>query len=189
MNLSLASQLQIGVDVPWVTSWSSETVTGVAPCPSIDGGLAVGQAQSPGQGQPLYARNHLFRQRKSVREMLCPMCGAPTPDRDRWTQTGCWTTAKAVRAKGLGVWLPAEFADDRPLLDAGAIAPLHRACALRALANCPHLKGMDDHKLKVFPGAWIVAALSVEARPRHGAGNAPRRGVAAVTFLQLIGVP
>jgi len=188
-KLPSSSPLQVGVDVPWVTSWSTEQVTGVGPCPSIDGGLAIGQTEHPGQGQPLYSRNHLFRQRKSVREMLCPMCGKPTHDGDRWTQTGHWTTAGDLRARGLGVWLPPEFPDDRPLLDAGAIAPLHRACAERALVHCPHLGGMDDRELKAFPGAWIVAALSVEARPQHARSNVPQAGVPAVTFLQLIGVP
>ena len=189
MSSAPLSQLKVGVDVPRVTSWSAEQVTGVGPCPSVDGALAVGQADHPGQGKPLYSRNHLFRQRKSVREMLCPMCGEPTADGDRWTQTGRWTTAGELRARGLGVWLPPEFADDRRLLDAGAIAPLHRACAERALLHCPHLKGMDDHQLKAFPGAWIVAALSVEAKPQHALSNVPQRSVAAVTFLQLIGVP
>ncbi|HEY8004976.1 MAG TPA: hypothetical protein VIE16_12150 [Phenylobacterium sp.] len=189
MTAAQASKLAVGVDVPWVTSWSAEQVTGVAPCPSIDGGLAVGQAEHPGRGRPLYSRNHLFRQRKSVREMRCPMCGEPTAAGDRWTQTGRWTTAGELRARGLGVWLPPEFPDGKPLLDAGAIAPLHRACAERALTHCPHLKGMADHELKAFPGAWIVAALSVEAEPQHALANTPRRPVAAVTFLQLIGVP
>ncbi|WP_372782600.1 hypothetical protein [Phenylobacterium sp.] len=189
MSGAAGAPLTIGVDVPWVTSWSGEQVTGVAPCPSVDGALAIGQAERPGEGRPMYSRNHLFRQRKSVREMRCPMCGEPTAEGDRWTQTGRWTTAGEIRAKGLGVWLPPEFPDDKPLLDAGSIAPLHRACAERALARCPHLKGLDDRELKAFPGAWIVAALSVEARPAHALANVPRKSAAAVSFLQLIGVP
>jgi hypothetical protein len=184
-----ASRLEVGVDVPWVTSWSAEQVLGVGPCPSVDGALAVAQDMKPGQGKPLYSRNHLFRQRKSVREMLCPMCGEPTHDGDRWSQTARWTTAGEIRAKGLGVWLPKDYPDDRRLMDAGAIAPLHRACAERALQQCPHLKGMADHELKAFPGTWIVAALSVEAKPNHALSNVPQAGRAAVTFLQLIGVP
>ncbi|WP_309606002.1 hypothetical protein [Phenylobacterium sp.] len=43
--------------------------------------------------------------------------------------------------------------------------------------------------MKIIPGAWIVAVLSVEARPSPEAGAAPRRGMAAVTFLQPIGAP
>ncbi|HEY2750778.1 hypothetical protein [Phenylobacterium sp.] len=183
------SKLTIGLDVPWVASWSTETVTGVGPCPSVDGVLAVGQSEHPGRGEPLYSRNHLFRQRKSVREMRCPMCGEPTRENDRWTQTARWTTAGELRAKGAGPWLPPDMDDDKPLLDAGAVAPMHLTCAERARAECPHLQAMEDHELKAFPGAWIVAALSVEARPGHAVSNVPQRPVAAVTFLQLIGVP
>jgi hypothetical protein len=182
------SKLKVGVDVPWVTSWSAEAVVGVSPCPSVDGMLALGQQEKPGQGKPLYSRNHLFRQRLSVRSMLCPMCGEATEPSDRWTQTGRWTTAGAVRAKGLGGWLPADFKDGRPLLDAGAIAPLHRACAERALLHCPHLKGMDDRELKPFPGTWTVVPLMVEAKPPPSAGALPT-STAVVSFLQLIGVP
>lgn len=182
-------KLKVGVDVPWVTSWSKEPMGAVAPCPSVDGVLAVGQAWAPGEGKPLYSRNHLFRQRKSVREMLCPMCGEPTEAGDRWSQTGRWTTAGTLRAKGLGVWIAAKYPDDQPLFDAGAIAPLHKACAERALLHCPHLKGMADRELKAFPAAWLVAVLSVEAKPKATYGNLPQKSVAAVTFLQLIGVP
>ena len=182
------SELKVGVDVPWVSSWSSEAMAAVSRCPSVDGMPAVGQQESPGKGEPLYGRNHVFRQRRSVREMLCPMCGEPTQAGDRWTQTARWTTAGDVRAKGLGGWLPADFADDKPLLDAGGIAPLHRACAERSLALCPHLHHMADRELKAFPGAWIVVPLTIEAKPRIAAGALPK-SVAVVSFLQLIGVP
>lgn len=182
------SRLQIGVDVPWVTSWSEEKPTRVSRCPSVDGLPAAGQEDKPGQGKPLYSRNHLFRQRKSVREMLCPMCGEPTEAPDRWSQTGHWTTAGAVREMGLGKWLPADFKDTRPLFDAGAIAPLHRACAERALTHCPHLKGMADRELKPFPEAWIVIPLTIEAKPPAALGGA-QASVPVISFLQLIGVP
>jgi hypothetical protein len=181
-------KLRIGVDVPWVTSWSGEKPTRVSRCPSVDGLPAAGQEDKPGQGEPLYSSNHLFRQRRSVREMLCPMCGKPTEAGDRWTQTGRWTTAGAVRKLGLGAWLPSDIEDERPLLDVGAIAPLHRACAKRALIDCPHLKGMPDHELKPFPGAWIVVPLTIEAKPPPALGGV-QQSVAVISFLQLIGVP
>lgn len=180
------SRLEIGVDVPWVTSWSGEAVGRVGPCLSIDGALAVSQASRPGHGKPLYSRNHLFRQRRSVREMLCPMCGRPTDASDRWSQTGRWTTAGTLRGRGFAKALPPTLEDARPLLDAGAIAPLHRACAERALLHCPHLKGLEDRTLKAFPAAWIVVPLTVEAKPPPGPTRA--RPVAAVSFLQLLGV-
>lgn len=178
------SGLEIGVDVPWVTSWSEEAQTGVGPCPSVDGQLAIGQSHRPGLGRPLYSRNHLFRQRRSVREMLCPMCGAPTADDDRWSQTATPTTAGALRARGFAPALPADMADAQALLNCGAIAPLHRACAEASLARCPHLGGMEDKALKPFPKAWVVIPLWVEAKPPA----AQAKGVPVVGFLQLVGV-
>lgn len=178
------SRLKVGVDVPWVTSWSEEAQTGVGRCPSVDGEVAVLQAEKAGVGRPLYSRNHLFRQRRTVRALLCPMCGKPTPDDDRWSQTASPTTAGELRARGFGEALPAEWADDQRLLNCGAIAPLHRACAEAALARCPHLSGMADKVLKRFPKSWVVIPLYVEARPPAMRGP----GIPAVSFLQLVGV-
>ena len=178
------SRLKVGVDVPWVTSWSEEPQLGVGPCPSVDDELAIAQLEKPGHGRPLYSRNHLFRQRKSVRMMLCPMCGEPTEAGDRWSQTGHPTTAGELRARGFGPALPADMADDQALLNCGAIAPLNRACAEASLARCPHLGGMEDKTLKPFPAAWVVIPLWVEAKP-----PAPQaRPVPVVGFLQLVGV-
>lgn len=182
--MTTSSRLKVGIDVPWATSWSQEVETGVARCPSVDGELAVVQRQKPGVGRPLYSRNHLFRQRRSVREMLCPMCGRPTADDDRWSQTAKPTTAGELRSRGFDWAMPVDMADDQRLLNCGAIAPLHRACADSALARCPHLGGMEDRELKRFPGAWVVIPLRVEARSE----NPLAKGVAVVGFLQLVGV-
>ncbi|HEX3888175.1 MAG TPA: hypothetical protein VHW05_11815 [Phenylobacterium sp.] len=189
MSAPPASPLKIGVDVPWVTAWSEELMTGFGPCPSVDGAIAVAQIDKPGVGEPQYARNHVFRQRKSVREMLCPMCGKPTVNGDRWSQTGHWTTAGEVRARNMGVWLPGDFPDRRPLFDAGGIAPMHRACAERSQALCPFLHDLPDQELKAFPDAWIIATLAVEARQKPSIANVPKAPIVAISFLQLIGVP
>lgn len=189
--MSGASRLKVGTDVPWVTSWSEEVATEVRRCPSVDGELAICQAVRQGVGKPQYSRNHLQRQRLSVREMRCPMCGEATEADDRWSQTGRYETAGALRARGLGFMLPADMEDGRRLLNAGAIAPLHRACAERAVLNCPHLGAMDDKTLKPFPPAWIVAPLMVEARPQPKPGapaNPLAKSVAVVSFLQICGV-
>ena len=114
------SRLKPGVDVPWVTSWTDEPFMGVRPCATVSGRLAVCQADRPGAGRPQYSRNHLVRQRRSVVEMRCPMCGAPTSGDDRWTQTARRTSAGALRARGLGGLLPAEIKDAAVLIDAGA---------------------------------------------------------------------
>ena len=186
------SRLKVGVDVPWVTSWSAEEMVGVRPCPTVERRLAVCQAERPGLGRPRYSMNHLQRQRLSVRDMLCPMCGAPTGAGDRWSQTGRFTCAGALRARGLGHLLPPGLPDARRLLNAGSIAPLHLACAQRSVLHCPHLRAMEDTELKPFPEAWIVRPLMVEASPAPSAPNVlakPRDAcVPVVSFLQICGV-
>ena len=187
--MSTSPGLKIGVDVPWVVSWSEEPVTTIGPCPSVDGAIAVGQAENPGRGQPQFNRNHLFRQRRTVREMLCPMCGQPTQPGDRVSQTGHWTDAADIRRRTMGVWLPSDFKDDRRLFDAGTIAPMHRACAERARELCPPLKAFPNQDLHAFPGAWLIATINIEAQPKPGFSNLPQAPVVAISFLQIIGVP
>lgn len=189
------SKLKVGVDVPWVTSWSAEAQAGVGPCASVDGRLALLQSDRAGVGRPLYSQNHLRRQRESVRAMLCPMCGQPTPAGDRWSQTGKRRAAGLVRARGLGQLLPPEIDDALIVLDAGSVAPGHRACMDRALRHCPHLQAQDDRELKAFPARWVVTPLYVEAAPlsvpQHylASGTArPPPPVPAIAFLQLCGL-
>lgn len=179
----IPSRLEIGVDVPWVTSWTAESQGGVGPCPTVDGQVAALQQWKPGEGKPAFSRNHLRRQRDSVRAMLCPMCGKPTPEGDRWSQTGQFRAAGVLRARGFGQALPADLDDDRVVLDCGSIAPLHFQCAHASLTRCPHLGAMPDKDLKAFPPSWVVIPLYVEARqPITG------KPVAAVSFLQLVGL-
>ena len=182
--MSSAPGLEIGVDVPWITSWSEEPQLGVSPCPSVDGKLAIAQRNEPGAGEPVYARHHLFRQRKAVREMRCPMCGEPTADDDRWCYTAQRTNAGALRERGFGWALPADMPEAQPLLDCGALPPLHRACAEAVLAGPAHLGAPNGGELKRFPKAWIVVPIWVEARPP----NPSLKSVGVVSFLHLVGV-
>jgi hypothetical protein len=69
------------------------------------------------------------------------------------------------------------------MLNCGAIAPLHRACAEAALVRRPHLGGLEDHALKRFPDAWVIIPLWIEAKT-----NPPVRSVPVVSFLQLVGI-
>ena len=181
------SRLKVGVDVPWVTSWTAEPMLGVGPCPTVAGAPAVHQAQNPGVGRPNYSQNHMNRQRESVWRMLCPMCGEPTPSDDRWSQTGRWTDALALRRAGLGHLLPgvAELPDGARVFDGGAIAPCHLACAKRALSHCPHLGAAADQRLKRFPDRWLIAPLNVPATPNTPAAG---RNVPIAAFLQLYGL-
>ena len=176
------SQLNVGVDVPWVTSWTAETITGVAPCTSIGGRLALCQDEMAGYGRPEYSKNHLLRQRLSIRRMLCPMCGQPTQQGDRWTQVARRTSAGSLRRGARRVELPNEIQDGRVVVDAGSIAPLHKACSDRSLQHCPHLKADPNVDVQRFPGRWLVTPLLIAATADDG-GKTP-----VVAFLQLMGV-
>lgn len=185
------SSLKVGVDVPWVTSWTGEPTLGVGPCPSVGGRLAILQADKPGHGRPLYSQNHAVRQRLSVRDMLCPMCGQPTASDDRWTQVAHPVPAGALRQAGRGSALPATVGDDRILLDAGSIAPLHGACVDRSLRYCPHLKADPNIDVRRFTDRWIVLPLMARAEAPAQlflARAAPTRALAVIGFLQLCGV-
>lgn len=187
----MQSRLVVGQDVPWVTAWSEETLEGARPCPTADGELAVHQTERPGWGRPIYSANHFRRQRESVAHMLCPMCGSPTAEGDRWTLTAKPTAAGVLRARGLGHLLPPELPDPSVVLDAGAVAPLHHACATRSSAECPHLRSDPKTLLRRFPERWAMAALWVEARPTAPATALLARApppTPVVSFLQLIGL-
>ena len=194
-GLMKLSSLKVGVDVPWVTSWTAEPVLGVARCVSVGGRLALTQSEAAGFGKPEYSKNHLLRQRLSVSRMLCPMCGKPTSAEDRVTQVARRRTAGAMRANGAGRGLPSDVADDRILIDAGSIAPLHGRCSDLSLQHCPHLRSLPDIDVQPFPGRWIILPLMIEAREPEPAGRALLRAPTApvvhhvVAFLQLCGLP
>lgn len=184
------SRLKVGVDVPWVTSWSAEGLLGVGPCATVGGRPAVRQAERPGYGKPNYSRNHLRRQRESVARLLCPMCGEPTVHGDRWLQTAHRRTAGELRARGFGGALPADLPDARVVIDAGSISPSHLVCARLAADHCPHLQAHTSGELIEFPQAWVVLPLLVKAEVKAGALvlARPQAPVAAVSFLQLCGL-
>lgn len=185
------SSLKVGIDVPWVTSWTGEPVVGVRPCPSVGGALAIVQADRPGLGKPLYSQNHAVRQRLSVRDMRCPMCGEPTPADDRWTQLAHPFAAGVLRVSGRGAALPAEIDDDRVLIDAGAIAPLHKACVERSLRYCPHLKADPHIDVQPFAQRWVVLPLMARAEAPAQlflAQATPSKSVPVIGFLQLCGL-
>ena len=177
------SQLKVGIDVPWVTSWTAETVIGVRACPSVGGRPALCQTNQAGFGKPQYSKNHMVRQRFSVSRMLCPMCGEATAEDDRWTTTGKPRAAGWLRMQK-GFRLPADIADDQVVIDAGAIAPLHRGCATRSMALCPHLKADPDLRLLRFPRSQVIVPLLADAEDAEAAGKMPP----VIGFLQLCGV-
>lgn len=186
-----SSRLKVGVDVPWVTSWTEEPVVGVRLCPTVGGRPALVQVSHAGFGRPQYSKNHLVRQRETVLRMLCPMCGEPTAPDDRWTQVARLTSAGLLRRAGKAAGLTREIEDRQVLLDAGSIAPLHRRCVDRSLMHCPHLKADPNVNVMPFPASWAVLPLLIEASPVLEAGATGMGAGAAVlvvTFLQLVGI-
>lgn len=182
------SGLTVGVDVPWVTSWTEETVLGVRPCPTVGGRPALVQTEAAGFGRPQYSQNHLVRQRRTVRDMLCPMCGRPTLSGDRWTQVARRTPAGLLRRADRAVGLPREIEDKRVVVDAGSIAPLHKACVDRSLRYCPHLRADPNVDVRPFPARWTVLPLLIEAAPAAESGAVVGAAILVVTFLQLVGI-
>jgi len=116
------SNLKVGIDVPWVTSWTEEPVIGVRPCPTVAGRPALVQVSNAGYGKPQYSKNHLVRQRQTVLRMLCPMCGEPTSTDDRWTQVAKLTPAGLFRRAGKAVGLTPHTEDRHPVRDAASTA-------------------------------------------------------------------
>lgn len=124
------------VDVPWNAAWTGEDSYEIRPCRWAGGALAIWSPYRPGVGRPIFARPHMVRQRKSIKLMLCTVCGEPTKQGDRW-----WFGLGRVQE---GYFMTAE-------------APVHRLCADRALEVCPYLKGLGaENFLARFPEGHVV---------------------------------
>jgi hypothetical protein len=83
----------------------------------------------------------MVRQRRSVAEYRCTVCGERTAEDDRW-----WFK--------LGNFIESDrwFGTTE--------APVHHNCALHALAVCPHLRGRGDD-LECWPADARVSAAIV----------------------------
>lgn len=109
--------------VPWNASWSGEDRYEVRPCRWAGGKLAIWSPHLPGDGSPIFAKPHMVRQRRSIAEMRCTVCGEKTVLGNRW-----WF--------GLGQPNVAGFAF------VSTEAPVHHACAMVAQHRCPHLRNL-----------------------------------------------
>lgn len=169
--------MQIGVNVPWNAAWSAEDRYEVRPCRWAGGMLAVWSPHAPGQGRPVFAKPHMVRQRRSIAEMRCTVCGETTPDHDRW-----WFKLGKITE---GHFMTTE-------------APVHLQCARHALKVCPHLRGRDRDLARFPPGYRVMSAIVGGAATEHdfGVKIAGRRVVGHLKFawpatersLDLIGV-
>jgi len=106
--------------VPWNAAWSAEDAYEIRPCRWVGGMPALWSPHRPAEGRPLFAKPHMVRQRRSIAEWRCTVCGEGTPWNDRW-----WFRLGELRE---GWFMTTE-------------APVHHACATLALSKCPHLRG------------------------------------------------
>lgn len=125
--------------VPWNASWTGEDLYEVRNCRWASGRPAIWSPHRPGEGKPIFAKPHMVRQRRSIQEMRCTVCGEQTPAWDRWwfrlgNQIDGWAFATTE-------------------------APVHRACADLALRVCPHLRRLDDGPVPFDPPDAVVRAV------------------------------
>jgi hypothetical protein len=115
----------IGETVPWSVAWSGEIEFALRQDLDFPGYVELVQKDSPGDGRPLFAANHVTRNRRGLIEHRCHVCGLATKSWDRWLfplQTGGMVDL-GNGEKRYG----------------GNVPPTHRACADRAARQCPHL--------------------------------------------------
>jgi ferredoxin len=148
----------VGETVPWSVAWSGEQGWALRPDPDFPGHVELVQQSAPGEGRPLFAINHVTRNRRGLIGHLCHVCGKPTKSWDRWLfplHSGGWAT----------------LADGQEHY-CGNVPPAHKACAERAARLCPHLsrhfavpvrfpkddEGRMIQRTDVVPGMEEVAA-------------------------------
>jgi len=124
---------------PWNASWTGEDAYEVRNCRWAGGKPALWSPHKPGEGRPVFAKPHMVRQRRSVAEYRCTVCGEKTPINDRW-----WFC--------LGNQIPGwSFATTE--------APVHRACADLAVKVCPHLRNLGHGPVRWSPPDAVVSAI------------------------------
>lgn len=124
------------MDAPWNASWTAEERFEVRPCRWAGGRPAIWQPHKPGDGKPIFAKPHSVRQRRSIAEMRCTVCGLETAEGylDRW-----WFGLVEYRD---GWWMTQE-------------APVHLDCAILALEHCPHLRHLGRDPMP-HPGGYRI---------------------------------
>lgn len=120
---------------PWNVTWTAEDSYEIRPCRWAGGKLAVWSPHKPGEGAPIFAKPHMVRQRRSIAEMRCTVCGEKTPGHDRW-----WFRLGNLIENG---WF------------ATTEAPVHYQCAKLAERVCPHLRRLVAEP-EPFPGGSRV---------------------------------
>jgi len=124
-------------DAPWSAAWSGEQAFRLQPSRDFPGKVELDQKEARGVGEPIFAALHVTRQRRGMADLLCHVCGEPTPAGDRYifpnASGGLVTLHDGSQQYGCNV------------------PPMHRACAERARTACPHLARVDEPPLQCSP--------------------------------------
>ncbi|MFF7553552.1 hypothetical protein ACFZA9_11780 [Streptomyces olivaceus] len=153
-----------GILVPFITPWSAEA----APPPPVVvrhgiGGTGLGYADEDprtdrwndalwvrmpatrGHGNPNFAGIHALRQRQAMRRELCQVCGLST--------VGTCPDERTLYLLGAR--------DGDPIREGETTQapPVHAACALLAIRECPHLRRGWAAALVQYAPAWGVAGI------------------------------
>jgi len=137
-------------------AWTGEQSFSLQPSRDFPGMVELEQKQAPGVGEPIFAAIHVTRQRRGMVDLLCHVCGEPTPRLDRFifpAASGALVTMQdGSQQYGLNV------------------PPMHQACAGRAGRICPHLAKVEEpplqcasddgrliHRTDVVPGMEALA--------------------------------
>jgi len=144
--------LKIGINVPWNASWTAEDSYEVRNCRWASGMPAMWSPHRPGEGRPIFAKPHMVRQRRSIAEMRCTVCGEKTDPFDRW-----WFRL-GNKIEGWAL--------------ATTEAPVHYACAKIAMGLCPHLKRLGEGPVRFDPPHAVVRAIVGGPRTEADYGGA-----------------
>lgn len=131
--------MTIGLTVPWNASWTGEDYYEIRNCRWAGGKPAVWSPHRPGDGKPIFAKPHMVRQRRSIAEYRCTVCGEKTPAYDRW-----WFGLGNIIESG---WF------------ATTEAPVHEQCAAKALRLCPHLRELGVTLERFPPPDATISAI------------------------------
>jgi hypothetical protein len=132
------------IPVPYAAAWSAETVTvrGLTVRPDgaglgyrdevpgdrdRHGVLWSRMRTAPGEGRPNYRAMHAYRQRHTMLNLLCQICGTPA---DRSSQGWLFLTERPADGEASEDW-PEGALSTKP--------PVCRPCAELAVRHCPHL--------------------------------------------------
>lgn len=133
--------------VPWNASWTAEDHYEVRNCRWANHKPALWSPHKPGEGQAIFAKPHVVRQRRSVAEFRCTVCGEKTDPWDRW-----WFRLGDTNVPGWAL--------------VTTEAPVHLRCALIASRVCPHLRDLGDPVRWVAPDAVLRAVVGGVATER-----------------------